>query len=364
MSALLDEKRVIYRKTARSALFHLLLSARNKLGINKVLVPSFCCPSVYLAVIFAKCEAIFVDVDLKSYSLLPKDLSKKIDKDTLAVIYPHMFGINAFKYNQDLTKLKVRFKKTIWIEDSCQTYGNKKSSKSELELSLDYSLFSCDPVKPINGNMGFIIQNNNSETFSHIFKNIEEQKKVDVKASRIEELKRLEASYFTSFVSNRRLSEFAITKATINANLRELYFDNTPPEKNIFNFSINQFESSQKIYTNKISKYFKKFQNRIENLKIAELTTYPITKYDMLWRYPIVISNRKIAFDLSYLLRSSKINCSNHYYSLSKIFSKKSQDCSNSDYLSDRILNIWFKSAKEVDTAVYVIKEYFQINRN
>ena len=35
MSALLDKKRVIYRKTARSALFHLLLSARNKLGLNK-----------------------------------------------------------------------------------------------------------------------------------------------------------------------------------------------------------------------------------------------------------------------------------------------------------------------------------------
>ena len=57
MSALLDEKRVIYRKTARSALFHLLLSARNKLGLNKVLVPSFF-PSVYLAVIFAGCDNI------------------------------------------------------------------------------------------------------------------------------------------------------------------------------------------------------------------------------------------------------------------------------------------------------------------
>ena len=70
MHSIIDNGKVIFRKTARSALFHILSSARRKIGNTKVLVPSFCCPSVYLSVLFSKCEPILVDVDLKNYSLM------------------------------------------------------------------------------------------------------------------------------------------------------------------------------------------------------------------------------------------------------------------------------------------------------
>ena len=359
MSSIFDNRKVLFRKTARSALFHVLSSARKKIGTTKVLVPSFCCPSVYLSVLFSKCEPILVDVDLKNYSLLLVDLAHKLDAETLAVIYPHMFGINGIKSHQNLDILRKKFPNTIWIEDACQTFGNNTSFKKNLGSSLDFGLYSCDPVKPIKGSMGYIIQFNDSTILGDILEIAKESEKFAITESRLAELKRFETSFFTSIVSYCRLSRQSAPKIKNINILADLYLDNECPNKEIFSTSKKEIELSEKVDQKKNNSLFRLFSEKLELLNISQLSLYSITVDDMIWRYPVVVSDADLAFDLSDVLRSRKINCSNHYYSICKIFSVSKFNCKNSIYLSDRILNFWFVSKEEVEITIDLIKRFF-----
>ena len=359
MSSVIDNGKVIFRKTARSALFHILSSARRKIGTTKVLVPSFCCQSVYLSVLFSKCEPILVDVDLKNYSLLIVDLAQKLDAETLAVIYPHMFGINGIKSHQDLDILRQKFPDTIWIEDACQTFANKTSSGENLGSSLDFGLYSCDPVKPIKGSMGYIIQFNESEILGDILESANAYEKFEITDSRLAELKRFEASFFTSIVSYCRLSGKSAPKFKEIDILADLYLDNERPNKEIFSASKKEIELSEKVNQERNNRLYRVFSEKLKLLNIPQLSLYSITADDMIWRYPVVVSDANLAFELSNVLRSEKINCSNHYYSISKIFSVSKFNCKNSIYLSDRILNFWFVSKEEVEIAIDLIKRFF-----
>lgn len=359
MFSAIDNGKVIFRKTARSALFHVLSSARRKIGTTKVLVPSFCCQSVYLSVLFSKCEPILVDVDFKNYSLLLVDLAQKLDAETLAVIYPHMFGINGIKSLQDLHILRKKFPDTIWIEDACQTFANKTSSGVNLGSSLDFGLYSCDPVKPIKGSMGYIIQFNESKILRDILESAKEYEKFAITDSKLAELKRFEASFFTSIVSYCRLSGQSAPKIKDIEVLADLYLDNKCPNKEIFSTSKKEIEFSEKVDREKNNLLYRVFSEKLELLNIPQLSPYFITFDDMIWRYPVVVGDPNLAFDLSDVLRSKKINCSNHYYSISKIFSVSKFNCKNSIYLSDRILNFWFVSEEEVEITIDLIKRFF-----
>ena len=359
MHSIIDNGKVIFRKTARSALFHILSSARRKIGNTKVLVPSFCCPSVYLSVLFSKCEPILVDVDLKNYSLLLVDLAQKLNVETLAVIYPHMFGINGIKSHQDLDVLRKKFPDTIWIEDACQTFGNKTSSNKNLGSSLDFGLYSCDPVKPIKGSMGYIIQFNDSKILGNILESAKTYEKFAIKEPRLAELKRFEAAFFTSIVSYCRLSGQSAPKIEHIDVLADLYLDNECPNNEIFSTSKKEIELSKNVDQEENNHLYKVFSEELKLLNIPQLSPYFLNVDDMIWRYPVVVNNPDQACDLSDFLRSKKINCSNHYYSISKIFSLSKFNCKNSLYLSDRILNFWFVSKEEVEITVDLIKRFF-----
>tara|TARA_B100000963_G_scaffold332935_1_gene324871 strand:+ start:3935 stop:5032 length:1098 start_codon:yes stop_codon:yes gene_type:complete len=359
MSSVVDNGKIIFRKTARSALFHILSSARRKIGTTKVLVPSFCCPSVYLSVLFSKCEPILVDVDLKNYSLLLVDLTQKLDAKTLAVIYPHMFGINGIKSHQDLDILRQKFPDTIWIEDACQTFANETSSGKNLGSSLDFGLYSCDPVKPIKGSMGYIIQFNESKILGEILESAKAYEKFAITDSRLAELKRFEASFFTSIVSYCRLSGKSAPKFKEIDILADLYLDNERPNEEIFSTSKKEIEFSKKVNRERNNRFYRVFSDKLKLLNIPQLSPYSITADDIIWRYPVVVNDANLAFELSNVLRLEKINCSNHYYSISKIFSVSKFNCKNSIYLSDRILNFWFVSKEEVEIAIDLIKRFF-----
>lgn len=352
-------EKVVYRKSARSALFHVLSSARRKIGATKVLVPSFCCQSVYLAVLFSKCEPILVDVDLQNYSLLVDDLARKLDAETLAVIYPHMFGINGIRSHQNLDILRKKFPDTIWIEDACQTFGNKTSSGENLGSSLDFGLYSCDPVKPIKGAMGYIIQFTESKTLGDILESAKDYEKFAITSSRLAELKRFESSFFTSRVSYCRLSGQTAPKIKDIDILAELYLDNECPDKEVFSSSIHEIELSTTVDREGNNSLFNLFSEKLNHLGFSQLSPYSINVDDMIWRYPVVVSDAYLAFELSDSLRSQKINCSNHYFSLAEIFSVPKSNCNNSLYLSNRILNFWFNSENEVKTTIQIIKRFF-----
>ena len=135
--------------------------------------------------------------------------------------------------------------------------------------------------------------------------------KFAITESRLAELKRFETSFFTSIVSYCRLSRQSAPKIKNINILADLYLDNECPNKEIFSTSKKEIELSEKVDQKKNNSLFRLFSEKLELLNISQLSPYSITVDDMIWRYPVVVSDADLAFELSDVLRSKKINCSN-----------------------------------------------------
>jgi dTDP-4-amino-4,6-dideoxygalactose transaminase len=91
-------------------------------GKRKVVIPSFACPAISNAVLFAGYEPVFSDINLDTFALDFDDVKKKIGPDTLGIVYIHSFGIcNDLK---DFVSLGVPV-----IEGIAQSFGGKVSGR-------------------------------------------------------------------------------------------------------------------------------------------------------------------------------------------------------------------------------------------
>jgi len=89
---------------------------------KKVIIPSFACPAISNAVLFAGYEPLFCDINLDTFSLDFADVKKKITPNTLAVVYIHSFGI--------CEDLKEFFKLGVpVIEGIAQSFGGRVNGK-------------------------------------------------------------------------------------------------------------------------------------------------------------------------------------------------------------------------------------------
>ena len=351
---------IIVRRSARSALFQFLNSAKKLLDKTEVLIPSFCCPSIYLSTLYAKCSPVFVDVDFNNFSICNKDLSKKISKNTLAVIYPHMFGINAIDKSNPQSKFKSAFPDVIWIEDACQSFLNQNLSGRRIGTQMDVGLFSFDKAKPIKiGRAGIISQFSKKPILKSIFKHIEDNSNYFIQNEHFQELERLESSFYSALISYYRVGGLNFFNSNVHDKLIELYLDCSTPDLDI-NKTFEIIKKINSVSKNKNNKPFYKLQKEFFKIKKNFFTIYNIKSDDMIWRYPLVFNDIQVAKNISNELRKRGIECSNHYFSLSSIFENQISTCPNSNYLSNRIINIWFKSSAEVNVCINFFKKYFK----
>jgi len=355
----LGAKNVAVRKTARSALYNFLKCATDISGKKKVLVPSFCCQSVYIAVELAGCEAKLIDVDLSNFSILFSDVEAKLCDDTLAVIFPHMFGICAMYDFDKWQFLRNKFPDVVWIEDACQTSLQKSKHNIHLGCHLDVGLFSCDNTKPIRGAMGLIAQYKSSKFLNSIYAVIDNFSDSNIVEYRIAELKRLESSFFSSIISKKRLGFDFVDNPELIEDLRELYSDNLPPAKFWYLKSYSCIVDALCGTNYSSNNYYDRLFIELSKLNNSHFKMYEREPNDVIWRFPIIFNSVEDALNISCLLRSKDINCSNHYFDLASIFKKEIKSCANSVYISHRIINLWFNSDVELKVCVDEIKKYY-----
>ena len=355
----LGAKNIAVRKTARSALYNFLKCAANLAGKKKVLVPSFCCQSVYIAVELAGCEAELIDVDLLNYSILFSDVEAKLCDDTLAVIFPHMFGICAFNDLDKWQLLRNKFPNVVWIEDACQTSLQKSKYNIRLGSHLDVGLISCDNTKPIQGAMGLIAQYKSSKYLDAIFAIINDFSDSNIAEYKIAELKRLESSFFSSIISRKRLGfDFHDDLDLIN-DLRDLYSDNSPPDSFLYGKSYKFLVDALCGHNCSSNHYYDTLYNELSVLGTLHFDMYKRDRYDNIWRFPMIFSSVEDALNISCLLRSKGVNCSNHYFDLASIFGRGIDYSANSIYISNRVVNLWFNSDDELKVCIDEIKKYY-----
>jgi len=355
----LGAKKIAARKTARSALFNFLKCTSNLAGKKKVLVPSFCCQSVYIAVELAGCEAELLDVDLSNFSVVYSAVEDKLCDDTLAVIFPHMFGICAINNLNSWKFLRDKFPEVVWIEDACQTSLQKSKYNINLGGHLDVGLFSCDNTKPIQGAMGLIAQYKSSKLLDDVFNIIDNFSNSNIIEYRIAELKRLESSIFSGAISKKRLGFDFVFNHELIEDLRELYSDNSPPAdfayKKSYDFFVDALCGADRVS----NIYYDTLYSELAKIKNTHFDLYKRGAADVIWRYPIIFKRVEDALNISCLLRNRGVNCSNHYYDLATIFGKEIRSCENSVYISHRIINVWFNSGVELSACIEEIQKYY-----
>jgi len=124
---------------------------------DEVLVPSFTFVATANAVISTGAKPIFVDILKENYTIDPADLSKKITKNTRAIIPVHLYGNVA--HVEQLSEISKKHNIPI-IEDSAQSLGSTYKGK-HTGTFFEMGCYSMYPAKVMTaGEGGFIVTNN------------------------------------------------------------------------------------------------------------------------------------------------------------------------------------------------------------
>lgn len=283
--SLAEHSNCVLTSSGSAAIITALISSGIPKG-SEVLIPSLCCPAVLFAVQIAGFKYRLIDVNKSNFNIDKFSLEKSISTNTKAVIAVHMYGIPC-----SLIDLSCICKKhnLILIEDSCLILKNQKKISILSELA-DFSIISFGYDKPISINYGGALFTSNESFFQRA----------------------------TNFLKENKFFSIALDKTQEQLLNRKLEFLNESNKLRIRNVSFIESLISRS-YLN-------------SHKSFADIP---------LWRYPILIENldRNI-----FMEKAKKLNLiiTSHYQSLSRL--TYSQDCSNAEFISDKIINIFVRS--------------------
>jgi len=127
---------------------------RKKLSKNdEVLIPTLCWSTSLWPIVQSGLKPVFVDVDIKTLNINTKDMERKINKKTRAIMLVHVLGNCA---NMDeVLRIKKKYN-LILIEDTCESLGSKYKNKYFGSFG-DFSSFSFYVSHQISSGEGGMI---------------------------------------------------------------------------------------------------------------------------------------------------------------------------------------------------------------
>ncbi len=153
-----NTKHAIAVNTGTAALHVAVLAANVKPG-EEVILPSFTFVATAEAVVIAGAKPVFVDIDPKTYNILPKKIEEAITRKTKAVIPVDLYGLPA-----DLQPIKEIAEKhgLIVIEDAAQAHGATYKEKPA-GFFADVACWSLYASKNMTTGEGGVITTSNDE---------------------------------------------------------------------------------------------------------------------------------------------------------------------------------------------------------
>jgi len=156
-------KRAVSTQSGTAAI-HISL---HELGIGKedeVIVPPLTFVATVNPVIYLGAKPVFVDVDMKTWNIDPKEIEKNITKKTKAIIPVHLYGNPC---NMDEIMNIARRYNLYVIEDATESLGAKYENKYTGTFG-DLGCFSFNGNKIITTGGGGMVTGNNEERLKHI----------------------------------------------------------------------------------------------------------------------------------------------------------------------------------------------------
>lgn len=116
------------------------------------------------AVLYCKGKPVFADIDPITYNIDPKDIERKITKNTKAIIPVHYTGQPCDM--DSILEIARRYNLTV-IEDGAHALG-AKYKKRNIGTIGDMTTFSFHPVKPITTGEGGCITTDDEELYERL----------------------------------------------------------------------------------------------------------------------------------------------------------------------------------------------------
>jgi len=136
---------------------HILVKAMDIKEGDEVLVPSFTFASSVNVILYERAAPVFVDIDSETFNIDPKDLERKITKNTKAIMVVDVFGHPAEW--DDILRIAKKYDLQV-IDDSCEALGAEYKGKKLGQFG-DCACFAFYPNKQITtGEGGMIVTNN------------------------------------------------------------------------------------------------------------------------------------------------------------------------------------------------------------
>ena len=286
---------------------------------SEIIVPVNTWISTAEAVVNNGYKLVFCDIDLKDYSVSLKDLSKKINSKTSAVIIVHLYGNPS-----DMPKIKkiIKKKNIKIIEDCAQAHGSRINNKHVGTFG-DIGTFSFFPGKNLGafGDGGAIVTNS---------------KKIH--------------DYCKRMRGHGALIKYDHKFSGRNSRLDTL-------QAAVLNIKLKHYNKTLKLRKSLADIYFKKL-NRIKQIKVFELNknfTYSFHQF--------VIKTSK-RDKLKHFLSKNKIDTMIHYpYMLNELnFFPIGKKLVNSRNLGKKILSLPISeehSKKEISYVAKKITDFF-----
>ncbi|MDO8570418.1 MAG: aminotransferase class I/II-fold pyridoxal phosphate-dependent enzyme [Candidatus Daviesbacteria bacterium] len=133
-----------------------LMAILKSLGLqndDEIAIQAYTCVAVPDAILWSGYKPIFIDIDESNFNLDPRDLEKKITKNTKAVIIQHTFGIPA--PIKEIVKIANKYKLFI-IEDCAHATGVKHDNEYLGKFS-DAAFFSFGRDKMMSSVYGGMV---------------------------------------------------------------------------------------------------------------------------------------------------------------------------------------------------------------
>ena len=150
--------------TSATTALHLSLVALGVGPGDEVIVPAFTWVSTANVVIYCGAKPVFVDIDLSTFNLSPRDLRNKITEKTKVIIPVHLFGLCA-----DIDAIKSVAKNIPLVEDAACAAGASYKGKFAGNLGA-IGCFSFHPRKSITTGEGGMVTTNNDNLADYISK--------------------------------------------------------------------------------------------------------------------------------------------------------------------------------------------------
>lgn len=150
--------------TSGTAALHLSMIALGLRSYNEVIVPSLTFIATANCVLYVGARPIFAEVDPETFNIDPKDVEKKISKETKAVIAVHQIGLSAAV--EELQKICKKHNLFL-VEDAACALGSEYRGRKVGSFG-DLACFSFHPRKSITTGEGGMVTTNSRDLYEKL----------------------------------------------------------------------------------------------------------------------------------------------------------------------------------------------------